>query len=102
MKALGFMLSEKNIVLCFPIIRQLELSVTMETRVLIRSGPNPIAAVPHPNDALDKIWLRSAHWLRIHIYIFESVDRLTDGHTDAGSMGILFISSPCEPSAQVS
>ena len=29
--------------------------VCMEIRVLIRSGPNPNAALPDPNDALDEI-----------------------------------------------
>ena len=37
-----------------PIITLLELSVAMETKVLIRSGPKP-NAVPHPNDASDEI-----------------------------------------------
>ena len=44
-KALGLMVSEK-IFLCFPIVSQRELSVAMETRVLIRSGPKSIATFP--------------------------------------------------------
>ena len=32
----------------FPIITQWELSVAMETRVLIRSGPKPNATFPPP------------------------------------------------------
>ena len=32
----------------FPIISQWELSVAMETRVLIQSAPNPYAAFPPP------------------------------------------------------
>ena len=32
----------------FPIISQWELSVAMETRVLIQSAPKPYAAFPHP------------------------------------------------------
>ena len=39
----------------FPIINIWELSVTMETRVLIRSGRKPNAAFPHLSDASDKI-----------------------------------------------
>ena len=46
----------------FPIITLWELSVAMETRVLIQSGPKPNAGFPHPNDASDKIWLQSAPW----------------------------------------
>ena len=46
----------------FSIITLWELSVAMETRVLIRSGPKPNAAFPPSNDASDKIWLRSTHW----------------------------------------
>ena len=46
---------------------------------------------PHPNDVSDKIWLQSAHWLRR--YLGHIHRRQLDGYT---------ISSPCEPSAQVS
>ena len=46
----------------FPIITLWELSVGMETRVLIRPGSKPNAGFPHPNDASDKIWLQSAPW----------------------------------------
>ena len=49
--------------LCLPIVSEWELSVAMETRVLIRSGPKRNAAFPLPHDASDKIWLQSAHWL---------------------------------------
>ena len=42
------MVSEKKIFQVFPIITQWELSVAMETRVLIRSGPKPNAANPPP------------------------------------------------------
>ena len=43
MKALGLVLSEKNIFFffVFPIVSLWELSVAMETRVLIRPGPKP-------------------------------------------------------------
>ena len=36
-----------------PIITLYELSVAMGTRVLIRSGPKPNAAFPHPNGVSD-------------------------------------------------
>ena len=39
----------------FHIITLWELSVAMETRVLIESGPKLNAAFPPPNDASDKI-----------------------------------------------
>ena len=38
-----------------PIITQLQLSVAMETRVLIRSSRKPNTVNPHPNDASDEI-----------------------------------------------
>ena len=43
-----------------PIVTLWKLSVSMETRVLIRSLPNA-AFTPYPNDASVKIWLRSSH-----------------------------------------
>ena len=39
----------------FPIVSLWELSVAMETRVLIRPGPKPNTIFPLLNDALDKI-----------------------------------------------
>ena len=41
MKALGLVVSEKKVFICFPIVSIWELSVAMETRVLIRPGPKP-------------------------------------------------------------
>ena len=35
--------------------KALELSVVMDTRVPIRSGPKPNSTFPHPNDGSDKI-----------------------------------------------
>ena len=44
------------IFLCFfPIVSLWELSVAMETRVLIRPGPKPNTTFPLLNNALDKI-----------------------------------------------
>ena len=82
--ALGLMVSEKMIILCYPFVSQWKLYVAMETRVLIRSGPKP-NAFPHPNGASDKVWLRLVRWLRR----YSCLKVWTDGHTDAGSMVIL-------------
>ena len=43
---------------------------------------------PHPIDASDKNWLKKG-LLVAEIFMFESVNGRTDGHTDAGSTGIL-------------
>ena len=55
-------------------------------------------SIPHPNDASDKIWLRLAHWLRR----YSSLKMFTHGRTDGRRIDRYTISSPCEPSAQVS
>ena len=47
-KGLGLMASEKKIFYVFPIITLWELSVAMETRVPIGSGPKPNATFPPP------------------------------------------------------
>ena len=59
MKALGLVVSEKKILYVFPIVSLWELSVAMETRVLIRPGPKPFTTFPLLN-ALDKIWSQLA------------------------------------------
>ena len=46
MKALCLVVSEKKIFICFPIVSLWELSVAMETRVLIRPGPKPNTTFP--------------------------------------------------------
>ena len=47
---------EEDFFLCFSHSKSLkELSVAMETRVLIQPGRKPYATFPHPNDASDKI-----------------------------------------------
>ena len=53
---------------------------------------------PHPNNGSDKIWLRLAHWLRRN----SSLKMFTHGHTHGRRIDRYTISSPCEPSAQVS
>ena len=45
---------------------------------------------PLPNDALDKIWLRSAHWLRR----YPSLKMSTDAQTDRHRLDWYTISSP--------
>ena len=48
MKALGLVALEENIFYVFPIVSLWELSVAMETRVLIRPGPKPNTTFPPP------------------------------------------------------
>ena len=48
MKALGHVVSEKKIFYVFPIVSLWELSVAMETRVLIQPSPKPITTIPPP------------------------------------------------------
>ena len=60
----------------FPIISQWEISVAMVTTVLIRSALKPNAAFPHPKDATDKIWLKSANlsWRYICSKVWTTTD----------------------------
>ena len=48
MKALGLVVSEKIFFNVFPIVSLRELSVAMETRVLIRPDPKPNTTFPPP------------------------------------------------------
>ena len=48
MRSLGLVVSEKKIFICFSIVSLWELSVAMETRVLIRPGPKPYTTFPPP------------------------------------------------------
>ena len=48
---MGLMVSEKKIFQVFPIITLWELSVAMETRLLIRSDPKPNTAFPPSSGA---------------------------------------------------
>ena len=48
MKSLGLVVSEKIFCLFFPIASLWELSVAIETRVLIRAGPKPNVTFPPP------------------------------------------------------
>ena len=60
---------------------------------------NLMQPFPHPNDASDKIWLRSAYWLRRNSCLKMFTDRQID---DGRRLDWYTIKSPCEPSAQVS
>ena len=70
------------------------LYVAINTRILIRSSPNLSQPFARPNDASDKILLRLAHWSTTYscLKVWAHGRRL-ESHP---------ISSPCEPSAQVS
>ena len=48
-KAVGLVVSDKKIVLVFPIVSLWDLSVAMETTILIQSAPKPNAINPQPN-----------------------------------------------------
>ena len=48
MRGLGLVVSEKKIFICFSIVSLWELSVAMETRVLIRPSPKPNTTFPPP------------------------------------------------------
>ena len=72
----------------FPIITLWELSVAMETRVLIQSGPKPNAANPPPQ------WCFRWNLIMIgqlvsEIFMSESVNRRMYGCMDASSGPIL-------------
>ena len=82
----------------FPIITLWELSVAMETRVLIQSGSKILKPFSHPNDASDKISFQSACWLQR----YSCFKVLTDARTHGRRLDWYTISSPCESSAQVS
>ena len=95
-KAVGLMVSEKKIFLVFPIVSLWDLSVAMETTILIQSAPKPNAINP-----LTQLWftlnLIKISLLASEIFFFEIVDgrrRMTDA--------CLSYKLTCEPSAQVS
>ena len=98
---MGLVVSEKKIFLVFPIVSLWDLSVAMETTILIQSAPKPNAINPQT-----QLWfilnLMKIGQLASEIFFFEIVDgRRTDGRrrtTDA----CLSYKLTCEPSAQVS
>ena len=81
----------------FSIVTLCELFVARETRVLIRSCQNPMQLFPPPNDASDKIWLWSVHWLKRYACLKLLRRRTTDdGRRTMGMLKVTY-----EPSAQV-
>ena len=64
------------------------------------SGPKPNASFSLPNDASDKIWSQLAHWSQRYSCLKMFTDAQTYRRTAAIDSHPL--SSPCEPSAQVS
>ena len=61
----------------FPIVTLWELSVAMETRVLIQFGSKPTEAFPYPNSGLDKISFQLAHWLQRYLCLKVLTDAWT-------------------------
>ena len=59
---------------------------------------NQMQPFPQPNDASDKIWFWSTHWFQR----YSCLKVWTHGRTDGRRLDWYTISSPCEPSAQVS
>ena len=82
------MVSEKKIFLVFPIVSLWDLSVAMETTILIQSAPKPNAINP-PTQLWFTLNLIKICLLASEIFFFEIVDgrrtddgRTTDGRTD--------------------
>ena len=76
---MGLVVSEKKIFLVFPIVSLWDLSVAMETTILIQSAPKPNAINP-PTQLWFTLNLIKIGLLASEIFFFEIVDgRLTDG-----------------------
>ena len=99
-KRIGSKATEKRWRHRFPIISQWGLSVAMVTRVMIQSAPKHSAAFPPPQWCFTQNLFKIGQ-LASEIFKFESVD---DGRrwTTTAADHWYTISSPCEPSAQVS
>ena len=82
-KAVGLVVSEKKIFLVFPIVSLWDLSVAMETTILIQSAPKPNAINP-PTQLWFTLNLIKISLLASEIFFFEIVDgrRTDDGRTD--------------------
>ena len=112
-KAVGLVVSEKKIFLVFPIVSLWDLSVAMETTILIQSAPKPNAINPPT-----QLWFTSnlikISLLASEIFFFEIVDgrrrtTMDDGRQTTDDDGrrrttdaCLSYKLTCEPSAQVS
>ena len=90
---MGLVVSEKKIFLVFPIVSLWDLSVAMETTILIQSAPKPNAINP-PSQLWFTLNLIKIGLLASEIFFFEIVDgrRTTDA--------CLSYKLTCEPSAQ--
>ena len=101
---MGLVVSEKKIFLVFPIVSLWDLSVAMETTILIQSAPKPNAINP-PTQLWFTLNLIKIGLLASEIFFFEIVDGRTDGQTDDGRTttdACLSYKLTGEPSAQVS
>ena len=96
-KAVGLVVSEKKIFLVFPIVSLWDLSVAMETTILIQSAPKPNAINP-PTQLWFTLNLIKIGLLASEIFFFEIGDGRRRTTTDA----CLSYKLTCEPSAQVS
>ena len=88
-KAVGLVVSEKKIFLVFPIVSLWDLSVAMETTILIQSAPKPNAINP-PTQLWFTLNLIKIGLLASEIFFFEIVD----GRMDGRRMPAYPISSP--------
>ena len=81
---MGLVVSEKKILLVFPIVSLWDLSVAMETTILIQSAPKPNAINP-PTQLWFTLNLIKIGLLASEIFFFEIVDgrrRTTDDDDD--------------------
>ena len=80
---MGLVVSEKKIFLVFPIVSLWDLSVAMETTILIQSAPKPNAINP-PTQLWFTLNLIKIGLLASEIFFFEIVDgrRTTDDDDD--------------------
>ena len=95
-KAVGLVVSEKKIFLVFPIVSLWDLSVAMETTILIQSAPKPNAINP-PTQLWFTLNLMKIGLLASEIFFFEIVDgrrRWTTDDDDGRRMPAYPISSP--------
>ena len=96
---MGLVVLEKKIFLVFPIVSLWDLSVAMETTILIQSAPKPNAINP-PTQLWFTLNLIKIGLLASEIFFFEIVDgrRTDDGRTTDACLSYKLT---CEPSAQV-
>ena len=94
---MGLVVSEKKIFLVFPIVSLWDLSVAMETTILIQSAQKP-NAINLPTQLWFTLNLIKISLLASEIFFFEIVDGRRRRTTDA----CLSYKLTCEPSAQVS